>query len=112
VVEPVLCADAVIVDEVGFAPLDDTGAQLLFRFLAAADERRALAIASHWPCEDWGRFLPNETTRVVTRPAAAPRHRGRDERGLVPYEGGPQKRAWDRREARRWPLSSRRVTMA
>ncbi|MHB1499214.1 MAG: IS21-like element helper ATPase IstB [Acidimicrobiales bacterium] len=64
VVESVLRADAVIVDEVGFAPLDDTGAQLLFRFVAAAYERRSLAIASHWPFEEWGRFLPNETTAV------------------------------------------------
>jgi DNA replication protein DnaC len=64
VVESILRADAVIVDEVGFAPLDDTGAQLLFRFVAAAYERRAVAIASHWPFEEWGRFLPNETTAV------------------------------------------------
>jgi DNA replication protein DnaC len=64
VIEPVLRADAVICDEVGFAPLDDTGAQLLSRFVAAAYERRSLAIASHWPFEEWGRFLPNETTAV------------------------------------------------
>lgn len=64
VIESVLRADAVIVDEVGFAPLDDTGAQLLFRFVAAAYERRALATASHWSFEEWGRFLPNETTAV------------------------------------------------
>ena len=64
VIESVLRADAVIVDELGFAPLDDTGAQLLFRFVAAAYERRAMAIGSHWPFEDWGRFLPNETTAV------------------------------------------------
>ena len=48
----------------GFAPLDDTGAQLLFRFVAAAYERRALGIASHWSFEDWGRFLPEHTTAV------------------------------------------------
>ena len=47
-------------DGVGFAPLDDTGAQLLFRFVAAAYERRALGIASHWPFEEWGRFLPKD----------------------------------------------------
>jgi hypothetical protein len=46
------------------APLDDTGAQLLFRFVAAAYERRALGIASHWPFESWGRFLPEHTTAV------------------------------------------------
>jgi DNA replication protein DnaC len=37
---------------------------LFFRFVAAAYERRAVGIASHWPFEDWGRFLPNETTAV------------------------------------------------
>jgi len=64
VIESILRADLVICDEIGFAPLDDTGAQLLFRFVAAAYERRSLAIASHWPFEDWGHFLPNETTAV------------------------------------------------
>jgi DNA replication protein DnaC len=56
--------DLIIVDEVGFAPLDGTGAQLLFRFVAAAYERRALGIGSHWPFESWGRFLAEHTTAV------------------------------------------------
>jgi DNA replication protein DnaC len=64
VIETILRADLVIVDEVGFAPLDDTGAQLLFRFIAAAYERRALGIGSHWPFDQWGRFLPEHTTAV------------------------------------------------
>ncbi len=46
------------------APLDPTGSQLLFRFVAAAYERRSLAIASHWPFEEWGRFLPEHSTAV------------------------------------------------
>ena len=64
VIEAILRADAVIVDELGFAPLDHTGAQLLFRFVAAAYERRALGIASHWPFEEWGRFLPEHSTAL------------------------------------------------
>ena len=40
-----------IVDEIGFAPLDEPRTQLLFRFAAAAYERRALGVASHWPFE-------------------------------------------------------------
>ncbi|WP_213453929.1 IS21-like element helper ATPase IstB [Rhizomonospora bruguierae] len=62
VIDALLRHDFVIVDEVGFAPLDDTGTQLLFRFVAAAYERRALGIASHWPFEQWGRFLPEHVT--------------------------------------------------
>lgn len=61
-IEALLRQDLLIIDEVGFAPLDDTGTQLLFRLVAGAYERRSLAIASHWPFEDWGRFLPEHTT--------------------------------------------------
>jgi DNA replication protein DnaC len=64
VIDQLLRADLVIVDEIGFAPLDDAGAQLLFRLVAAAYERVPLGIASHWPFDQWGRFLPEETTAV------------------------------------------------
>lgn len=55
-------ADLIICDELGFAPLDVTGGQLFFRVVAAAYERRSLAIASHWPFEEWGRFFPETVT--------------------------------------------------
>ena len=64
VIETLLRSDLIVIDEVGFAPLDDTGTQLLFRLVAGAYERRSLAIASHWPFEQWGRFLPEHTTAV------------------------------------------------
>jgi DNA replication protein DnaC len=63
-IDTVLRNDLVVVDELGFAPLDSNGSQLLFRFVAAAYERRSLAIASHWPFEEWGRFLPDHSTAV------------------------------------------------
>jgi DNA replication protein DnaC len=62
VIDQILRADLIICDEMGFAPLDLAGSQLLFRFVAAAYERRALGVASHFPFEDWGRFLPEHTT--------------------------------------------------
>ena len=64
VIDTLLRNDLIIIDEVGFAPLDDTGAQLLFRVVAAAYERRSLGIGQHWPFESWGRFLPEHTTAV------------------------------------------------
>jgi DNA replication protein DnaC len=63
-IDTLLRNDLIICDELGFAPLDDTAAQLLFRFVAAAYERRALGIGSHWPFESWGRFMPEHTTAV------------------------------------------------
>lgn len=62
VIDGLLRHDAILVDELGFAPLDDVGTQLLFRFVAAAYERRSLAVASHWPFDQWGRFLPQPST--------------------------------------------------
>ncbi len=62
IIDSLLRTDLVICDELGFAPLDLTGSQLLFRFVAAAYERRSLGIASHWPFEAWGCFLPEHTT--------------------------------------------------
>lgn len=62
IIDNLLRADLVIIDELGFAPLDLAGTQLLFRFVAAAYERRSLGVASHWPFDAWGRFLPEHTT--------------------------------------------------
>jgi DNA replication protein DnaC len=64
VISHLLRNELLLIDELGFAPLDDTGSQLLFRFVAAAYERRSLGLASHWPFEEWGRFLPVQTTAV------------------------------------------------
>jgi DNA replication protein DnaC len=64
VIENLLRNDLILLDEVGFAPLDNTGAQPLFRFVSAAYERRSLGLASHWPFDQCGRFLPEHTTAV------------------------------------------------
>lgn len=64
VIDNLLRVDFVVVDEIGFAPLDPTGSQLFFRFFAAAYERVSLGIGSHWPFDQWGRFLPEHTTTV------------------------------------------------
>jgi DNA replication protein DnaC len=57
--------DTILIDEIGFAPLDETGTQLLFRLIAGAYERRSIGLASHWPFEDWGRFLPIPSTAAA-----------------------------------------------
>jgi len=64
VIGQIMKADLILVDEIGFAPMDATGAELFFRTVAAAYEHRSLGIGSHWPFEDWGKFLPEHTTAV------------------------------------------------
>lgn len=63
-IEQICRHDLIVIDEVGFAPLDHTGGQLLFRLVSAAYEKRSLAVGSHSPFEDWGRFLPDQPTAV------------------------------------------------
>jgi DNA replication protein DnaC len=63
-VEAICRNDLILIDEIGFAPLDHTGCQLLFRVIAAAYERRSVAIASHSPFDQWGKFLPDQPTAV------------------------------------------------
>ncbi len=63
-IEAICRHDLICIDEIGFAPLDHTGCQLLFRLISAAYEKRSLAIASHTPFQDWGRFLPDQPTAV------------------------------------------------
>ena len=65
VIDGLLRHDVILIDEVGFAPLDETATQLLFRLVAAAYERRSLGLASHWPFEDWGTFLPVPSTAAA-----------------------------------------------
>ena len=45
--------------------MDEAGTQLLFRFVAAAYERRSIGVASHWPFDQWGRFLPQQSTAAA-----------------------------------------------
>jgi DNA replication protein DnaC len=64
VIDTLLRNDLIVLDELGFAPLDATGSQLLFRFVAAAYERRSLGIGTHWPFDQWGRFIPEQSAIV------------------------------------------------
>ncbi len=89
VIENLLRNNLVIIDEVGFAPLDDTGAQLLFRFVAAAYERRALGIGSHWPFDQGAGPARAHHRRQPARPAPASCRRRGHRRRVVPDAPGP-----------------------
>lgn len=65
IIDGLLRNDVILIDEVGFAPLDETGTQLLFRVVAGAYERRSIGLASHWPFQDWGTFLPIPSTAAA-----------------------------------------------
>ncbi len=50
----------VILDEFGYVPFSQTGAQLLFQFCAALHERVSLFVTTNLPFSDWVQVLGNE----------------------------------------------------
>ncbi|MEO4045134.1 ATP-binding protein [Hoeflea sp. CAU 1731] len=53
-------SDLVILDELGFAPLSKTGAELLFELISQRYERGATLITSNLPFEEWTETLGSE----------------------------------------------------
>ena len=84
VIEGLLRHDLVIVDELGFAPLDDVGTQLLFRFVAAAYERR-----SRWGSPPTGR----SRSGAGSCPSTPPRCRCWTGCSITPWSSSPRARA-------------------
>jgi len=64
-IERICRNELIIIDEMGFAPLEPVLSQLLFRLISVAYEHRSVAVGSHMPFEDWGRFLPDQPTAVA-----------------------------------------------
>lgn len=91
IIDTTLRQNLIIVDEMGFAPLDNTGTQLLFRLVAGAYDRRYLAIASPWSFAKGGP-TPARThyRRQHPRPAPTSRHHLHPQRFLPrdPPNGG------------------------
>jgi DNA replication protein DnaC len=100
IIDSLLRNDLIIIDEVGFAPLDDTGAQLLFRLVAAAYERRSLGIASHWPF-DKAHLFPRTCARWRLNCAGSRFPGGRRRRGRR-GRSGPLRAACRTQRRRAW----------
>jgi DNA replication protein DnaC len=64
-----LKADLVIVDEVGYVPLNKTGAELFFQYFASRHERGSTIITSNLEFQDWTQVFKDEqmTAALVDR---------------------------------------------
>jgi DNA replication protein DnaC len=58
--EKALRHQLVILDEFGYVPFSQTGAQLLFQFCAALHERVSMLVTTNLPFSDWIQVLGNE----------------------------------------------------
>jgi hypothetical protein len=57
-IDQLLRADLILIDDLGFTPLDTAGGQLLFRLVAAAYQRRNLGLASQFPLSSGASSFP------------------------------------------------------
>jgi DNA replication protein DnaC len=51
--------DLIAIDEVGYVPLADVGAELVFQIIADRTERAALILTTNLPFSEWTQVIPN-----------------------------------------------------
>lgn len=51
--------EVVCIDELGYVPLADVGAELMFQVIADRAEKAALIVTTNLPFSEWGQVLPN-----------------------------------------------------
>ena len=85
VIDTLLRNDLVIIDELGFAPLDDTGTQLLFRVRRRRLRTRSLGIASHWPFDRGAGSCPSTPPPSACSTGCCTTPHRRHRRRLLPH---------------------------
>src|SRR5437016_1543657 len=51
--------DVIVLDEVGYVPLAEVGAEFLFQVVAERAERAALVLTTNLPFSEWTQVIPN-----------------------------------------------------
>lgn len=58
--------DLVVIDELGYLPMDNTAGNHLFQVVSNAYERQSLIVTSNQSFEEWGRLFPNPSLASAT----------------------------------------------
>lgn len=58
--------DLIVVDELGYLPMDDTAGNHLFQLVSNAYERQSLIVTSNRPFEEWGALFPSPSLASAT----------------------------------------------
>ena len=75
-----------IIDELGYVPLSQTGAELLFEVFSQRYERGSTMVTSNLPFDEWTCVRLRAPDRRAARPADPPRPHPRDERRQLPAQ--------------------------
>ncbi len=69
--------DVIAIDEVGYVPMAELGAEFLFQVIAERAEKAAVILTTNLPFSEWTQVIPN---RPALQGAAGPDHRSRPHR--------------------------------
>lgn len=58
--------DLIVIDELGYLPMDETAGNHLFQLVSNAYERQSLIVTSNRPFEEWGALFPNPSLASAT----------------------------------------------
>lgn len=58
--------DLIVIDELGYLPMDDVAGNHLFQVISNAYEKQSLIITSNRPFQDWGTLFPNPSLASAT----------------------------------------------
>lgn len=58
--------DLLVIDELGYIPMDNTAGNHLFQVVSAAYERQSLIVTSNRSFQDWGALFPNPSLASAT----------------------------------------------
>ena len=58
--------DLLVIDELGYLPMDNTAGNHLFQVISSAYERQSLIVTSKRPFQEWGALFPNASLASAT----------------------------------------------
>jgi DNA replication protein DnaC len=98
--------DLIAIDEVGYVPLAEIGAEFLFQVIAERAEQAAVILTTNLPFSEWTQVIPN-ARQGAARSDHRPRPHPRDRHRLLPLPTHPRPAQAEERSC----LMPRRVTM-
>ena len=86
--------DLIAIDEVGYVPMADLGAEFLFQVIAERAEKAAVIVTTNLPFSEWTQVIPNARlvqSAIGSHYRSGPHHRNRHRQLSLPPDGGGRK---------------------
>jgi len=84
--------DLIAIDEVGYVPLAEVGAEFLFQVVAERAEKAAVVLTTNLPFSEWTQVIPNaRLCKALLESHHRPRSRLGDRHGILSFRRTAEK---------------------